>query len=151
MTKSATAPFHCDVHMQSALHKPHHRRLDFHLTSQPRRLGSVRRQNGGNCVSSRTCSASDLVRNWRAEIMGSHWTAVESRKIREKYRHFRNHRYDVGIVKAQARGPTSLRPLRAARRCEASPNAASRSAAVALSSSGEGMREDGETKSRLSC
>jgi hypothetical protein len=53
--------------------------------------------------------------------MASHWKAVESRKKQEKYRHFRNHRYDVGIVKAQARGPTPLRPLRAARRCEALP------------------------------
>jgi hypothetical protein len=32
-----------------------------------------------------------------------------------------------------------------------SPNAASRSAGVGLSASGDGMREDGETKSRLRC
>ena len=73
--------------------------------------------------------------------MASHWTAVESRKIQEKNRHFRKHRYDVGIVKAEARGPTrsllSGRPGDVKR----SPNAASRSAAVGLSASGEGMRE----------
>ena len=151
MTKSATAPFHCGVHAQSALHKPYRRRLDFHLAPQPRRLGSLRGQNGGNRVSSRTCSASDLVRNWRAEIMASHWTAVESRKIQEKNRHFRKHRYDVGIVKAEARGPTrsvlSGRPGDVKR----SPNAASRSAAVGLSASESAGRERGETKSRLSC
>jgi hypothetical protein len=97
-------------------------------------------------VAPATLSETDGRRSWHG--IGR---PVESRKIREKYRHFRKHRYDVGIVKAQARGPTSLRPLRAARRCEASPNAASRSAAVGLSASGAGMREDGETKSRLSC
>jgi hypothetical protein len=151
MTKSATEPFHCGVHTQPALHKPYRRRLDFHLTAQPRRLGSLRGQDGGNCVSSRICSASDLVRNRRAEIMASHWAAVESRKIQEKNRHFRKHRYDVGIVRAEARGPArsvlSGRPGDVKR----SPNAASRSAAVGLSASGEGMRKDGETKSRLSC
>ena len=104
MTKSATEPFHCGVHTQPAPHKLYRRRLDLPLTPQPRRLGGLRAsQNAGNCVS---CSASDLVRNWRAEIVASHWTAVESRKIQEKNRHFRKHRYDIGIVKAEARGPT---------------------------------------------
>jgi hypothetical protein len=120
MTKSATEPFHCGVHTQPALHKPYRRRLDFHLTAQPRRLGSLRGQDGGNCVSSRICSASDLVRNRRAEIMASHWAAVESRKIQEKNRHFRKHRYDVGIVRAEARGPARS-VLRTARPCEALP------------------------------
>jgi hypothetical protein len=72
------------VSTQSALHKPYRRRWTSILTPQPRRLGSLRGQNGGNYVSSRTCSASDLVSNWRAEIMASHWAAVESRKIQEK-------------------------------------------------------------------
>src|ERR1700722_5240074 len=83
MTKSATAPFHCGVH---AIRPPQAlpSSLDFHLNSSVSTAGEPSGQNGGNYVSSRTWSASDLVRDWRAEIMASHWAAVESRKIREK-------------------------------------------------------------------
>ena len=149
MTKSATAPFHCGVH---AIRPPQAlpSSLDFHLNSSVSTAGEPSGQNGGNYVSSRTWSASDLVRDWRAEIMASHWAAVESRKIQEKNRHFRKHRYDVGIVRAEARGPArsvlSGRPGDVKR----SPNAASRSAAVGLSASERAGCERGETKSRLS-
>jgi hypothetical protein len=151
MTKSATEPFHCGVHTQPALHKPYRRRLDFHLTAQPRWLGSLRGQDGGNCVSSRTCSASDLVRTRWAEIMASHWTAVESRKYEKKIDIYKN----VAMMSKSSRPKPEVQPAPSLSGrpgdVKRSPNAASRSAAVGLSASGEGMREDGETKSRLSC
>jgi hypothetical protein len=151
MTKSATAPFHCDVHAQSVLHKPYRRRLDLHLAPRPRRLRSLSGPGGGNCVSSTTWCANDLVRNWRAEFMASHWTAVESRKIQEKHRHFRKNRYDVGIVKAETRGPTRSAPLRAERRCEALPEGRFTIRCTWASASECAGCERGETKRQLSC
>ena len=47
---------------------------------------------------------------------------LESRKIQEKNRHFRKHRYDVGIVKAEARGPTRSVPSARRGDVKRSPN-----------------------------
>jgi hypothetical protein len=145
MTKSATAPFHCGVH---AIRPP--QALPSSARSPSCSSTSTAEEPSGperwKLRLIKTCSASDLVRDWRADIMASHSTAVESRKIQEKNRHFRKHRYDVRIVKAEARGPTrsvfSGRPGDVKR----SPNAASRSAAVGLSASERAGCERGETK-----
>jgi hypothetical protein len=149
MTKSATAPFHCGVH---AIRPPQAlpSSLDFHLNSSASTAGepfgarTAETTSHQEHVAPATLSETGGRRSWRR--IGRPWKAEKYKKNR----HFRKHRYDVRIVKAEARGPTrsvfSGRPGDVKR----SPNAASRSAAVGLSASERAGCERGETKSRLS-